>query len=85
MIVQHTIAQESFINNANFLDSIKNTSVKLNETDSNFIIKNSTNVDVVKYKIAENQMEAEVKYKAEDSIIYQIEEKNHVFIWKFLY
>jgi hypothetical protein len=75
MIVQHTIAQESFINNANFLDSIKNTSVKLNETDSNFIIKNSTNVDVVKYKIAENQMEAEVKYKAEDSIIYQIEEK----------
>lgn len=67
--------QNSFINDANFIDSTQFTSTNLSLLDSISNIKDSTNVNVTTYKIADNQLEDNVKYSAQDSILYHIPKK----------
>lgn len=75
-----SFSQVSSKNNAFLLDSleklISSTDTNIVFTDSLINIEKSTNVNAVKYKIDDNQLENEVKYKAEDSIIYAIDENS---------
>lgn len=52
-----------------------NLEPKVLKSDTDSIRNNSTNVDASPVKIAENDLEDNVKYKAEDSIIYDIPNK----------
>lgn len=71
----HAISQDSTINNAKIVDSLQKIITKLIENDTLHNTKDSTNVNVTDYKIAENQMDNVVKYAAKDSIIYHIPQK----------
>ncbi len=53
----------------------KNLKPKILKSPADSVFKDSTNVDVKTIKIAENDLDDNVKYKAEDSIIYDIPDK----------
>lgn len=70
---------EKFLKNDTEEDSIQQDSLKfiskLQKELADSLVKNSTNVEVKSFKIAENDLEEEVKYTADDSIIYDIPNK----------
>lgn len=68
-------SQSDSINNANLLDTLQPIDTNLVRLDTLLNKENSTNVDVQTYKIADDQLEDIVKYKAKDSTIYSISEK----------
>lgn len=63
-------------------DTIRNTNLepKIQKSDTDIIRNDSTNVEAKAIKIAENDLEDNVKYKADDSIIYDIPNKT-VFMY----
>jgi hypothetical protein len=63
-------------------DTIRNTNFepKIQKSDTDIIRNDSTNVEAKAIKIAENDLEDNVKYKADDSIIYDIPNKT-VFMY----
>ena len=68
-------SQSDSINNANLLDTLQPIDANLVRLDTLLNKENSTNVEVQTYKIADDQLEDIVKYKAKDSIIYSISDK----------